>query len=556
MNTKILKFDRDAGFHFRKYQKQADKGAYIDSLVSLRTALKKDPDNIEYLVSLAELYTELDFFEESNFILFKILKMSSDVYDKCLFSMGCNFFGLRDIEKAKECFQNYLGAYPAGEFVPDVQDFLDIIEYDIYEDSDVPAEVFARADEGKTLLDNGEYAKAIRMLEKIGGTYPELTFVQNNLALAYYCKGDPAKAREISKQVLRIDAGNAHAICNLIFFALSANDQKELAKYRNMLDKIEGKDADEDMKIALTYCELDEDEKAYQKLKSALTEIPYDIHTMFFAAAAAVNTKRYAEAVRMFMDIVKLQPENTIASYYKKALQHALDKKADIRIQYAYQVPQEEIHRRMHYLNRCFQKDTEELRDMWAHEAYFRSILIWGLSIGNAIVKHIILDLISKFNDETAVDFFKESLLRKNKPDEEKNDIFLALKRMGVPQPYVAYMSGKISEVRIGLVDLDEQKVFPSHEKVVDAIIKSAEAVDRKLFVTHALELLGKYMRSFANAPVMRNVNAWAAAFLYAALLENEKQPYPLQSFLETLHVKATSFKRCLHVVQKTLKKG
>ena len=495
----------------------------------------------------------MDFFEESNFILFKILGKSQDIYGECLFGMGCNFFGLRDIEKAKECFRNYLLAYPAGEFEPDVRDFLEMIEYDAYEDENIPGEVLARADEGKTLLDNSEYDKAISVLSEIGAKYPDMQFVKNNLALAYYCKGNSTRATEISKEVLDADPANAHAICNLILFAMSSSDEAELARYRAMLDKTEGKDADEDLKIALTYCELGEDEKAYQILKSVLIEIPYDIHTLFFAAASAANTARYAESMQYFLDMIKLQPENTVALYYKKLVQKAMDGKINARIQYNYQVPQDEIHRRMHYLNRCFQKNIDELTEMWRHEENFRFMLLWGLSIGNAIVKHAIVDLISKFNDETAVDLFKDFILRRNKPDEEKNDIFLALKRMGAPQPYVAYVAGKISEVRIGMVDLNKQKFAPSNDKVVDEVIRDAEIIGQKLYITQAIELLGKYVHAFNKPPIMRNVEAWAAAFLFAAL-ENENEPFTGEELIRRLGLRTASFVRCLRAIRSVLK--
>ncbi len=129
--AKVLKFERNAEFHYMKSQKQADDGKYIDSLVSLRSALKLEPDNREYALALAELYTEMDYFEESNDLYFSLLKDRAADYGEILFGMGCNFFGLRDVEKAKECFENYLSVYPSGEYVEDIRDFNEALAYDI-----------------------------------------------------------------------------------------------------------------------------------------------------------------------------------------------------------------------------------------------------------------------------------------------------------------------------------------------------------------------------------------------------------------------------------------
>ena len=55
--TKIVSFERDADYYFLKYQRQMDRGAYLDALESLRTAVKKQPENSEYKLALAEFYT-------------------------------------------------------------------------------------------------------------------------------------------------------------------------------------------------------------------------------------------------------------------------------------------------------------------------------------------------------------------------------------------------------------------------------------------------------------------------------------------------------------------
>ena len=54
----VLRFEQKARFHYLKYQKLADRGNYIDALVALRAAAAKDPENTDYQMELAELYTE------------------------------------------------------------------------------------------------------------------------------------------------------------------------------------------------------------------------------------------------------------------------------------------------------------------------------------------------------------------------------------------------------------------------------------------------------------------------------------------------------------------
>ena len=50
--TKIVSFERDADYYFLKYQRQMDRGAYLDALESLRTAVKKQPETVSISLPL------------------------------------------------------------------------------------------------------------------------------------------------------------------------------------------------------------------------------------------------------------------------------------------------------------------------------------------------------------------------------------------------------------------------------------------------------------------------------------------------------------------------
>lgn len=87
------------------------------------------------------------------------------------------------------------------------------------------------------------------------------------------------------------------------------------------MDKADCRETDDDIKVALTYCELGEEEKAYPLFRRALEELPYDEQVLYFAAACAQNLGKYAEAQQYFAEILKLWPQNTVVSYYKQEMQ-------------------------------------------------------------------------------------------------------------------------------------------------------------------------------------------------------------------------------------------
>lgn len=547
---KVVSFERGAEYYYLKYQRQMDKGAYLDALDSLRTAVRKEPENRAYKLALAEFYTEINYFEESNYWVLDAMRQQPEEDGRTLFLLGCNFFGMREEQKAQECFEKYLDRYGNGEYALDVRDFLEMMEFDA-EEYGVSRECLARSDEGRDYLDRGEYDKAIEILGEICQEHPDLEYVKNNLALAHYCQGDMEQAIALSKEVLARNPKDAHAICNLVLFYLAMDDPEQLLYYCSKLDALAPEDPDEKIKVALTYCELNEDEKAYRVLCDALQEIPYDSQALFLAGAAAANTNHLAESLDYFLKMIKLRPEDTIALFYKNYVQNALKKGEAVFIAYNYQVPIAEMHRRIGYLNDCFRKNQRRLEELWKEDDYFSSLLIWGLSVGNDAIRKAVFEIICKFEDEKAEEFFRRFLLSREEPDELKNQALLCLRRMQAEQPYIAYLSGKIAEVRVGVVEELGADFKGSHNRVLEEIIALASDYGWKRYMPSAIELMGKYLGAFRKAPAMRSIRAWAGAFLcLAAMQEQQDLEADMQS---QAGIEKEALHRCMRAIGKKL---
>ena len=70
--------------------------------------------------------------------------------------MGCNFFGLQDIDRAKECFEKVLRYYPGGNYEEDAADFLEYLEEEQAED------VWTMAKPGRRLKFSVNWQRRIR----------------------------------------------------------------------------------------------------------------------------------------------------------------------------------------------------------------------------------------------------------------------------------------------------------------------------------------------------------------------------------------------------------
>ena len=286
-------------------------------------------------------------------------------------------------------------------------------------------------------------------------------------------------------------------------------------------------------------------------LCQALQEIPYDPQALFLAGAAAANTDRLAESLDYFMKMIKLRPEDTIALFYKNYVQNALKKGEKVFIAYNYQVPIAEMHRRISYLNECFRKNQRNLQELWREDDYFSSLLIWGLSVGNNAIHKAVFEIICKFEDEKAEEFFRRFLLSKEEPDELKNQALLCLRRMQAPQPYIAYLSGKIAEVRVGVVEEMSTDFAGSHQRVLEEIVALASDYGWKRYMPSAIELMGKYLGAFRKAPAMRSIRAWAGAFL--CLAARQEQQDLAEDMQRSAGVEKGALHRCMRAIDKKL---
>lgn len=526
-NLKILNFDRPADFYFKSALKMMDGMNYLGALPMVRKALEKEPANVEYMMKHAEILTELSKYEESNSVLFEILLKTDHVRSECYFGMGCNFIGLNDLEKAQESFEKYLSVAPEGEYSEDVEEFLalfcDIEEEDEYILEDVSElEQQELAQQGKKYLDNSEYQKAAEALEKITTQDPEMLFAKNNLALSYYCLKRTDEAIDITRYVLEKEPNNIHANCNMAMF-LNQRSHEEALRYIERAVKQQMPTQDDFYKIAITYCEIGEHAEALKYLSNILGTAPYDEKVLFCAAMASFNSGRYKEAINYLSDILKLEPEDSIAAYYLKYIKDVMDGKAACNeLGYVFQVPPSEAKERIQYLNNKMKLPKEEFRGLWNTDRKLGDILLWGLEYGDSFIKRAVVEIISGFGDEKAEKVFRRYILRRNQPDEIKNEVFVALKRMKAAEPYVAYFNDSIVEVKVGILDRMEDEGAEGFDKVFDLIVSVVSEEYSEQMAGKCVSLLQEFIEKGKGNAYWAETKEFAGAVTFSALYFND----------------------------------
>lgn len=525
-NLKVVSFDRPADFYFQSALKMMDGMNYLGALPMVRKALEKAPGNIGYMMKHAEILTELSKYEESNSVLFEILLNTKEAQSECFFGMGCNFIGLGDLEKAEESFEKYLAVSPDGEYRDDVEEFLALFcdmeeeeEYILEDANDLKQQELA--EEGKRHLDNCEYQKAVEVLEKIDTKDPDMLFAKNNLALSYYCMQKTDEAIRITEKVLECDPENIHANCNMAMF-LNQQDHDAACRYAMKAVNKQKNTQDDFYKIAITYCEIGEHEKALKYLANILATSPYDEKVLFCAAVASFNLKRYAESINYFSDIIKLEPEESIAGYYLKYVKDVMEgKKGHGEIGYVFQVPPHEAKQRIKYLNEKMKLPADEFKELWEKDRKLKDILLWGLEYGDGFIKRAVVEIIGGLGGEKAEKIFRRYILRRNQPDEIKNEIFVALKRMHAAEPYVAYFNGGIVEVKVGILDNVEDAESDSFDKLFDLLVSVVSEEYSEKMAGKAVSLLQEFTEKGTGSAYLSEINALAAAIAFATLYLN-----------------------------------
>jgi tetratricopeptide (TPR) repeat protein len=514
---KVVPFEQNGEFFHRKARKHVENNNYINALNYYRKAIEKDPDNLEYSLDLAEVFSEMGYFNESNQILFSVVQKNPSRPD-CYFAIGCNFLGLQEFPKAEECLEKYLEQDEYGLYAEEAQDLLEVLQsqefYSEMMDDEEPGneQVFSIAAKGKDFLDKGDYKRAVRELEKVARKEPSLTFARNNLALAYFCVGKLDKAIETCRSILAEYPLNIHANCNIALFLFEKGDIEASTQHIDTVLSMEVDDPEELHKIVVTLCETKQHKKVNLLLKKLLQYKPYDTKVLHYMAVSCYNLKMFKAAYKYWDKIEKISPNNTISSYYKHYIKGVMNDDKDFtELPYNFQVPYDEIIRRVKKINDLLKLPGADLANKWRNGDSLASLLSWGLDLNDALIKKAILNVVASFRDDKAEKFLREFILRKSEGEEQIKEALTLLKDMNAPEPYLAYVGDNIVEVNVSI----NRKKEDILERIPDLAVANMETMYLNDFEQEVREIwscIVDHWEIHDSMPEIRKPEGWAAA--------------------------------------------
>jgi tetratricopeptide (TPR) repeat protein len=189
---------------------------------------------------------------------------------ECHYFLANNYAHLGFFKDAYHHANLYLELDPEGDFFEDTEDLLDVLTLEAEEFGDElypQDDLIVKQEQARDLLESGYFPKAIEVLKDVVKEYPEYWSAYNNLALAYFYLGKIKKAESILIEVLELNPGNLHALCNQVVFAHYQGQQEPVDHLLTGLKKVQPLLTEHQFKLGATFALVGEYELAYLWLK-------------------------------------------------------------------------------------------------------------------------------------------------------------------------------------------------------------------------------------------------------------------------------------------------
>ena len=266
----IVSFVPNGDYYYEKALKAIEKDKMDKAYKYLKRAAELSPDDAQVLSQLGLLEIEAQNYEKAYELIHTAYSLDpNDAQIIFLLADVSGCIGL--IHDAKKYAEKYLELEPDGMYTLDAYEILDFVDFEeemseSYDEQD--SEKMVVQEKARRLMEQGDFHKAIEVLEQLIVQFPDAWPAYNNLSLAYFYVGEAEQARALLHHVLRENHGNLHALCNLTVMAYYEKNEEELHGLLNILKKIQPYEWDNRYKLGATLALIGEYETAYKWLRS------------------------------------------------------------------------------------------------------------------------------------------------------------------------------------------------------------------------------------------------------------------------------------------------
>ncbi|MDF2891389.1 MAG: repeat-containing protein [Clostridia bacterium] len=519
----IIAFERGAEFYFDLGYRKIQKGNLKSALTYIEKAVKLKPNDGFIQFNYAGLLAELGNLDLSTEVLLHIVEKLDPNYDECYFGLGCNFLQMQKIKKSVEYFSKYLDKDPEGEFSEEAEDLLEMLtmikDANNNLDDEELEKIYKVEEEAINHLELREYKEAAEKFEIVVNLLPNAVPARNNLSLAYYYLGETQKAIDLAREVLNYEKNNVHANCNIAIFYNKFDLSNWVEKQIKSIKKLNTENPEYLYKIADTLGCLDKHDEAYKVYKRLLSLEPHNTLYYHYTAVAAYNAGRFNESMKYWRKLAELDKQNLLSDYYIN-LAHGASGNEEVQeenhsLSYAYQLPKEEVNRRLAH-TQIFVEGSREISLQMLNEKNGKEAIYFSICFDRLIIRKLVFDKIKKELMIESEDILRKYILRPEIDDEIKIEAVFLLDIIGAKQPYSVNFGGEILEITADPLSIDIYAVNEEWEDIIKKAHKTMKGQYKgayKRFVENLWMSFIKYL--YPDIPKTNNIDGWAAALEY-----------------------------------------
>jgi len=337
----------NSNYFFERALKSLDKQRYDKALKYFKKAVDYEPENPINYCNVAGVLSEMGNYDQANDILKKVIQDIDPKMTEVYFYMATNFAHMEQFEEAENKLIQYLETDEEGHFLEEAEEMIEFLQTELAEPKKI-TKVKAKAgmyehSYARELLEQGQFAEAIALLERIVEQQPDFLAAVNNLALAYYYVGFKQEAKHYMLQVLEQDQSNLHALCNLAIYYYYEAEYDELQRLLPSIVKVEPFYQEHLYKLATTLGIMKEHKGALKHFERLLKlgEGNKDGSIYHYAAIASLNIKAYDKAAR-YWQLAYQYGNYEPALFYIELTQQLKLKQLDWSLTYSYFITIEE----------------------------------------------------------------------------------------------------------------------------------------------------------------------------------------------------------------------
>ncbi|WP_258109791.1 lipopolysaccharide assembly protein LapB [Alicyclobacillus sp. SP_1] len=555
----VIPIHQSAQYFHERGLKYLQKNELEKALRAFRKTVEYEPRNPINYCNLAGVLSELGDFSESNKVLFHVLHHLAPDMAECQFYLANNYAHLGEYDSAEEHVLRYLDADPDGEYAIEAEEMLELLldefgggaVYRRWEQERLEVEQAAAKQDGRHLLEQGEFESAIVWLEKLIRDNPDNHAAKNNLSLAYFYTGQSDKAMRMSESVLETQPDNLHAICNYAVFMNHRYGRERALPYFETLQRVFPLNYDLAMKVGTTLGLAGLHAEALQYfLRIARIVVDADDALRHSIAAAAANAGR-ADVARVWWRKMGQEDEmKSVADYYLRLLDAAVESNAlPLAVSYQYELPLQ-----MEYVE--MRRRLQEMKvDDWKADPLFRASLAWGLRHGSEATRQAIIRALVLAADDESVQMLRTFLRETVTDSRTQSLVLLALVHLQAQGEVEVRQS--LGSVTVRLDEIPAEAVLGMNEDyqtvwhLVDAWLSEHHHHDLGLV---ALRTWVVYLqtRVFSVPAKFGKPEIWASGLLYL-MMRYHRIAVTQRELAEAFHVSTSSVRKASLKLEETL---